>query len=304
MGFGAAPLGRLQSDQKKEGLRAVDVALDSGITFFDVSPFYGPNQAEEMLGYALQGKRDRVRICTKAGRFTETHFDFSPRAITQSFEDSLRRLQTDHVDVLLAHDIENGPPAQILGETVETLLRLREQGKCGAIGVSGYPLDVLRTVVESVPIDVVLSYCHYCLFNNHLMSELLPVAQEKGVVVINGSPLGMGLLSADGPPQWHSAPLALQEVSRQAAKLCSENGTSLARQALQFALCGQGIKTTLLGMDTVGMVRENVETLNLFPDEDMQRALKSLFEPVQGTTWHSGIDAWKDVASRQVGAHA
>jgi L-galactose dehydrogenase len=297
LGFGAAPLGRLPDTQIPGGRSAVRAAVDAGIAFFDVSPYYGPHQAEEVLGDALRGIRDGVRICTKAGRFGDREFDFSSRAITRSLDESLRRLQTDYVDVFLAHDVEHGPPEQIIGETVETLLRLKDEGKCRSIGVSGYPLDVLRTIIEACQIDVALSYCHCCLFNDHLVSELLAVVAKKGVLLINGSPLGMGLLTDEPPPPWHPAPPVLRQICREAADFCHENGSSIARHALQFALDVRGVAITLVGMESVATVTDNVETAKQRADTRMQRALASIFEPVQGISWQAATGAWMNVAS-------
>src|SRR5215212_2606696 len=107
LGFGASPLGdvfgRINAD---EGIRAVHCAIDLGVNFFDVSPYYGLTLAETRLGQALRGKRDRVILATKCGRYDEDEFDFSARRVAASVDESLRRLQTDYLDVVHAHDIE------------------------------------------------------------------------------------------------------------------------------------------------------------------------------------------------------
>ena len=110
VGFGAATLGEeYGAVDPAEGRRAVDCAIDHGINFFDVSPYYGRTLAEERLGQFLQGKRDRVVLATKAGRYDRDPpdgFDFSAERVFRSVEESLRRLRTDVIDLYLAHDIE------------------------------------------------------------------------------------------------------------------------------------------------------------------------------------------------------
>src|SRR5438034_1321689 len=85
-----------------------------------------------------------------------------------------------------------------LAETVGTLQRLKKEGKARFIGVSCYPLGLLRRAIERCELDVVISYCHYTLQNTRLVTELLPVAEVRGVGVLNASPLSMGLLTNQG----------------------------------------------------------------------------------------------------------
>src|SRR3954447_9657004 len=128
--YGASPLGGVFGDVDEEaGIACVHRALDLGINLIDVSPYYGITRAETVLGRALRGgRRDRVILCTKAGRISDTEFDFSAAHVTRSLEDSLRRLGTDYVDVLQAHDIEFADDfEQVFTETAEALDRLKQQ---------------------------------------------------------------------------------------------------------------------------------------------------------------------------------
>jgi aryl-alcohol dehydrogenase-like predicted oxidoreductase len=291
LGFGAGPLKLVRNrGEEREALYAVHRAIDLGITMFDVSPYYGPARAEEVLGKALVGRRDRVELCTKAGRIGDDNFDFSRDGIRQSLEGSLRRLRTDHIDILLAHDVEFGPPDQILGETLDALDQLKHEGLCRAVGVSAYPLHVLRRVIENRRIDVVLSYCHCCLFNTDLM-QLVPLARNRSVRVINGSPLGMGLLAGAAPIS-HPAPRELHEACRLAEDFCASRGQRLAPHALRFALNAPNIETTLVGMSTTELVESNVAVAAADADAEILASLKSIFAPVNGVTWASGRVAW------------
>src|SRR5580704_11348691 len=100
IGFGASPLGNeFRKTDPAEGVRAVHAAIDQGINFFDVSPYYGRTLAEERLGIALEGKREQVILATKCGRYDAARFDFSPARLRASIDESLCRLRTDYVDL-------------------------------------------------------------------------------------------------------------------------------------------------------------------------------------------------------------
>src|SRR5712691_1255098 len=107
LGFGASPLGSVfRPIDEVEGIRTVHTALDLGINFIDVSPFYGLTRAEAVLGKALATiPRDRYYLATKIGRYGQNEFDFSAPRVTASVDESLRRLGVDYVDLIQCHDI-------------------------------------------------------------------------------------------------------------------------------------------------------------------------------------------------------
>ncbi|MGB6607091.1 MAG: aldo/keto reductase, partial [Atribacterota bacterium] len=133
IGFGASPLGaEFGSIVPEEGKRAVDYAIDQGINYFDVSPYYGRTLAEKRLGEFLKGKRDKIILATKVGRYgisLPDGFDFSAQRIIKSVEESLQRLKTDYIDVFQIHDIEFGKKKQIIEESLPAMLKLKKQGK-------------------------------------------------------------------------------------------------------------------------------------------------------------------------------
>ena len=220
MGFGAATLGSVfRKIDESEGKRAVTAAIDRGINFFDTAPFYGVTRSETVLGEALQGRRHEIILSTKLGRYDFADFDFSAERVRTSIEESLRRLQTSYVDLLIAHDVEFGDLRQVVEETIPAMQKLKEQGKCRFIGFSGYPLKALTEVLAKVESDVdfVLSYCHFCLYNTALVDTLGPAARARGLGLINASPVASGLLTQDGPPDWHPAPQELKDAARSRA---------------------------------------------------------------------------------------
>src|SRR4051795_13561335 len=150
LSFGASSLGaEFRAIDLNEALRSVRVALDLGMNFIDTSPFYGRGLSECLLGPALKGvPRDSYYLGTKLGRYDAAHFDFSARRVVESVDVSLHRMGTDHLDVILCHDIEFVDMAQVVGETLPALRKLKEQGKVRFIGVSGYPMNIFKYVLD------------------------------------------------------------------------------------------------------------------------------------------------------------
>jgi L-galactose dehydrogenase len=288
LGFGAAPLGGAYgATSQAEANHAVRAALDLGINFFDVSPYYG--NAEEVLGRALVGiPRESYVLCTKLGRYGPSNFDFSPQKVKISVEESLRKLQTDYLDILLCHDIEFVPLGPVIDETLPSLRIEQAEGKTRFVGVSGLPLKIFTEVLEKTDLDVVLSYCHASL-NDDSLTSLLPFLESKNVGVIGASPLSMGLLTDDGPPEWHPAPPALKEAAARAAAHCRARGKSLAALALSVSLRIPGISTMLVGMPTEDQVRKNVAALDAPLDEELLAEVSEILAPVKNLTWPSGL---------------
>ncbi len=180
LSYGASSLGSVFREiNQQEGIRTVHYALDKGINYIDVSPYYGLTKAERVLGKALKGiPRDRYILSTKAGRYGEDSFDFSKKRIITSAEESLKRLQTDYIDILLLHDIEFGSYNEVIEEGIPALYQLKEQGKIRYVGVSGLPLSVFERVLQKAEIDVILSYCHYSLNDTSLL-HIVPLLEQK-----------------------------------------------------------------------------------------------------------------------------
>src|SRR5207244_10026365 len=237
-----------------------------GINFIDVSPYYGLTKAETMLGKALSTlPRDRFILARKVGRYGAEDFDFSAARVTASVDESLRRLQVDHIDLIQCHDIEFGSRDQVRHETLPALRKVREQGKARFIGITGYPLKIFRTVLDQTDVDTILSYCRYSL-NDTALETLIPYLQQKEVGIINASPLSMGLLTQRGAPDWHPAPEPLKAACVKAAAHCRSKGVDIAQLALQFSLSHPAIATTLVGTASPENLKKNVAWSEQAPD--------------------------------------
>jgi L-galactose dehydrogenase len=289
LGFGAAPLGgKYGALNEKEAVRAVRTAVDLGVNFIDVAPYYGVTRAEALLGKALKElPREQFFLSTKVGRYDDHQFDFSAARVTRSVDESLKRLRVAHIDLLLCHDIEFGSLSQIIAETIPTLQKLKRQGKARALGISGLPLTIFKKVLDRVPLDAVLSYCHYCL-NDITLVQLFPYLKAQGVGIINASPLSMGLLTANGPPAWHPAPAKIREACARAATFCRKQGVPLPKLALQFATANRDIETTLVGMVSAKEVKQNVRWLEERLDQKLLGQVQEILAPICNHTWPSG----------------
>lgn len=267
LGFGASPLGDVFSvTDPIEGARAVHQAIDHGINFFDVSPYYGATLAEQRLGTALAGRRSKVVLSTKCGRYGAEDFDFSARTVSAGVDASLARLKTDYVDLLQVHDVEFGDVEQIVNETLPALRKLQQLGKARYIGISGYSLETLVTIAKQAPVDSILSYCRYNLMVRDMDEILTPLTRERSIGLINASPLHMGLLSPSAAPTWHPAPPAIRAAGSRADEICKAHGMRLTEVALRFCLEHPFVSTTLVGMSNLQQLEENLRALE--PAED------------------------------------
>jgi L-galactose dehydrogenase len=289
VGFGSATFGNVFGHiDVDEGIRAVHFAVDSGINFFDSSPYYGTTLAETRLGEALAGRRERVILATKCGRYGLDDFDFSAKRVFTSMDESLRRLQTDYIDLFQVHDVEFGDVQQIIHETLPALRQLQQQGKARYIGVTGYPPRVLRRVAEATPVDSILTYCHYNLLNTDMDGVLTAFARERGIGLINASGLCMGILTEHGPPDWHPAPQQVRDAGKKAAEFCRHHGADLPAVALRFCLDHPYVSSTLIGMATMGQVEASLKLVQSSTDKAFLAQVEAILAPVFNYVWPSG----------------
>jgi len=289
LSFGASSLGSaFRQINKSDGLRAVHVSLESGINLLDVSPFYGLTVAETMLGEALAGvPREKYVLITKCGRYGNADFDFSAKRVTASIDESLKRLRLNHVEALLAHDIEFGDLNQIIQETIPAMRKIQQTGKVRFIGISGLPLAAFRRVADAVPLDVVLSYCHYGL-NDTALSDFIPQFKKQGIGIISASPLGMRLLSESGMPDWHPAPAAVKAACSKAVAHCRARGSNIEKLALQFALANPDIATIMVGSADPENMKRNIAWAAEPLDRKLLAEVLEIIKPVHNVTWSSG----------------
>jgi len=290
LGFGAAPLGGEYGEiDPAEAERAVHYAIDQGMTFFDTAPYYGRTVSEERLGKALEGRRKEVQVATKCSRYGLDDFDFSAKRVEESIDESLRRLRTDYVDLFQIHDIEFGDLKQVIEEAVPAARRVQESGKARYVGITGLQLKALGRVAEAAPVDTILSYARYNLMVRDLDELMTPFARERGIGLINASPLHLRILTPSGAPEWHPAAPDVKDMGRKVVELCEKHGKPAPKVALRFCLDHPYISTTLVGLATVDQVKQNLEILEEVTDRELLAEIDELVGPVMNRIWPSGL---------------
>jgi L-galactose dehydrogenase len=289
LGFGASPLGNeFGTTDEAECIRAVHRAIDLGINCFDTSPYYGRGVSETRLGKALLGRRQKAVVTTKCGRYDVDSFDFSAGRVRRSIDETLKRLQTDYVDVLFAHDVEYGDPVQVIEETIPALRAVQQAGKARAIGITGFPVKLLLTIARAVKVDAVMSYCRYNLLMDDLSAELAPFCEREGIGLFNASPLHMRVLSEKGPPEWHPAPAEVKAVARAVLASCQQRGVSVEDVALQYCLQWEGAACTVVGLSKTAHVESNVLAMKGNPTPTLLEEIAELVKPVKNRAWMCG----------------
>lgn len=289
--FGASSLGQeFRPVSLPEALESVRVALDLGMNFIDTSPFYGRGMSEVLLGIALRDvPRDQYTLCTKLGRYDRQHFDFSARRVAESIDVSLHRLGTDHLDIVLCHDIEFVPMQQIVDETIPAMKRIQQQGKARFIGFSGYPQKIFKFIIDQISVDCVLNYNNYTLQNTRFAEETVPYLKEKGVGIMSAGPFSARLLTNAPLPDWLKEPPEVKDAARRAAVHCRSQGVDIAQLALQFAIAHPDITTTVSGSANPDNIRKWSEWAAQPIDAELLHEVLAIFEPVKNIGHVEGL---------------
>lgn len=289
--FGASSLGQeFRRIDLTEALQSVHVALECGMNLIDTSPFYGRGMSEVLLGAALRDiPRDRYLLCTKLGRYDLAHFDFSARRVVESVDVSLHRLGTDHIDIMLCHDIEFVTMQQIVDETLPALRKIQQQGKVRFIGFSGYPMKIFRFILGQADVDVVLSYNQYTLQNTRFADEMVPMLKERGIGIMNAGPFSARLLTNAPLPHWLKEPEEVKAAARRAAELCNSRAVDIAKLALQFSIANPDIATTIAGSANPRNIRNWATWADEPVDEQLMAEVLEIFRPVKNIGHKEGL---------------
>ena len=298
LGFGASSLGGVfHSIREEEGIEAVHTAVDNGINFIDVSPYYGHLKAETVLGKALKDiPREKYYLSTKVGRYGHNGintWDYSAKRAQESVYESMERLNVDYIDLINVHDIEfqgdmEGGLQLIVDETLPALVELREKGIVKHVGITDLQPENLKWVVEHAPagtVESILNFCHYSL-NDTLLADYLGFFEQHNVGVINASPFSMGLLSQRGAPDWHPAGKDLQRVCAKAAAYCEEQGYPIDKLAIQFSTSlNPRIATTLFSSANPKNVLKNIQYVNEPMDEALVQKVQEIIGDQMFVRW-------------------
>ena len=291
LAFGASSLGaEFRRVTVEEALASVHVALDLGMNLIDTSPFYGRGMSEVLLGIALKEvPRDSYTLCTKLGRYDLGHFDFSAKRVAESVDVSLHRLGTDHLDIILCHDIEFVPMQRIVDETLPALRKIQQAGKVRCIGFSGYPQKIFPFICDQANVDCVLNYNQYTLQNTRFADETVPWLVERGIGVMNAGPFSARLLTDAALPVWLKEPESVKEAARRAAAACRARGTPIAKLALQFSLENPLIATTIAGSANPANIRDWATWAAEPIDRELLAEVRAIFAPVHNVGHVEGL---------------
>lgn len=295
LSFGASSLGGVFHDvDEKEAIRAVHAALDLGINYIDVAPAYGGTRSETVLGKALCGiPRDRYFLSTKIGKYTNPEkygddtLDYSRARTRHSIDESAARLGTDYFDIIHIHDIEyenRRHTEWALGEGFDAVSELKQEGRIGAVSFGIYPMDLWQRILTTMPVDAALVHNHYSLHDTRLL-DLLPVAKEKGIGLINASPFGSGLLTDRGPADWHPANAEQRAIFKRAADFCAMQGTSISKLALQFSSQHPDIPTTMFSSANPDSVERNIAWAAEPYDPALAAEVREILKPITHIDW-------------------
>ena len=320
LGFGAAPLGNMFRDiPEDEALATVNAAWDDGIRYFDNAPFYGAGLAEIRMGAALAGRpRGDYVISTKVGRLILDEVedvsardlgekgdvfrygrpnrivnDYSEAATLRSIEDSLKRLKTDHIEIVWVHDVAQDFYGDEWLDVFETarkgafraLDRLRDEGviKAWGLGVNRVePIELLLALEEPRPDGFLLAGRYTLLDHERALQRVMPEVAARGLGIVVGGPYSSGALV--GGPNFEYAPATpaiLDKVARIKA-IADRNGISMKAAGLQFALANPAVAAVIPGASKPGRIAEDRAALNETIPADFWRELRSagLVNPV------------------------
>ncbi len=297
LSFGASSLGGVFHDIKeKEAIEAVFTAIEGGMNFIDVSPYYGHYKAETVLGKALREiPRDKYYLSTKVGRYGKdgvNTWDYSAKRATESVYESMERLGIDYIDLINVHDIEfqaslPGGLQKVCDETLPALVELKKKGVVGHVGITDLQLENQKWVIdhcEEGVVESVLNFCHHCLCDDKLL-DYLDYFESKGIGIINASPLSMGLLSERGIPDWHPAPRPLVEACTKAAQHCKAKGYPIEKLAIQYSISNPRIAATLFSSANPVNVKKNIEWAEEPIDWNLVKEVQDIIGDQKRVSW-------------------
>ena len=308
LGLGTAPLGNLYAPvADDQALEVMHAAYALHVRYFDTAPLYGHGMSEHRCGEALRRyPRDSFVLSSKVGRLLQpgrdtaglpdgyadtlpfrTVYDYSYDGTMRSFEDSLQRLGTDRIDILLVHDIDvrtHGVDDQKrrFDEAVEgafkALRRLRAEGAVGAIGLGVNEVEVSIAVTDRVDIDCVLLAGRYSLLEQDALDAFLPLCVTREIGVIVGGPFNSGILatgaSGEARYDYRIAPPAIMDRVGKIEAICKRHRVPLAAAALQFPYGHPAVATVIPGAKARAEVERNIALLQVAIPADMWRELK------------------------------
>jgi aryl-alcohol dehydrogenase-like predicted oxidoreductase len=293
--LGAMMFGAMGNPDHDESTRIIHRALDAGINFVDTADVYSGGESEVIVGKALKGRRDDIVLATKANfpmSEDPNHRGNSRRWLTRAVEDSLQRLQTDHIDL---YQIHRPDPETDIEETLSALTDLIQAGKVRAIGTSTFPASEIveaqwaaerrglaRFRTEQPP---------YSIVNRVIEREVLPVTQRYGMGTLVWSPLAQGLLTGrirkgQTNATHRSASMSVHfehegklDVVEQLVKLADQAGIRMTHLAMAFAVAHPGVTSALIGPRTMDQLEDLLAGAEVTLDDEILDRIDEIAPP-------------------------
>jgi D-threo-aldose 1-dehydrogenase len=295
LGFGTAPLGDLYSRlDDATAIATIERALESGINLVDTSPLYGHGLSEHRCGTAIRRvERRELVVCTKVGRWMDPFrgrgetsgfvggqphhavVDYSYDGTMRSVEQSLLRLGTDRLDLLLIHDVDvwtHGTEAiedrfrEAMTGAYIALDRLRAEGVVSGIGIGVNEAEMCVRFAQAGSFDTMLLAGRYSLLEQPALAEFLPLARQQRIGVMLGGVFNSGILATGAVPgakyNYRDAPPDIFTKVAKIERVCTAHGVALPTAALQFALGHPAVASVVLGAQNPQEVARNVAALS------------------------------------------
>lgn len=281
--------------EKKDMVRLALEAFEKGETFFDTAEVYGPYTSEEILGEALHDVRDQVQIATKFGfdiqNGVSVGLDSRPETIRKAVDGSLRRLKTDHIDLLYQHRADPKVPVEAVAETVS---RLMEEGKVLHWGMSEVSVRTIRKAHALLPLTAIQN--EYSMWYRDVETELLPVLEELGIGLVCFCPLGRGYLTGQlsqagfsaqdvrsGMPRFSSeeALCANQKLLDFLQTKAAEKGCTMAQLSLAWLLAQRPWIVPIPGTTKLSRLEENIKAADVQFTADELKDLNEKLKQIQ-----------------------
>ncbi|OOR22617.1 aldo/keto reductase [Bacillus cereus] len=277
---------------EEEGKQMIEEAIQQGITFFDTADSYGVGRSEELVGEVLKGKRHEFVLATKGGIQPllngEVYINNEPSYLRNAVENSLRRLQTDYIDLYYLH-FTNPETSYI--DSIGELTRLKEEGKIRSIGISNVSVEQLKEANRYGDIDVVQA--PYNMLNRTAGEELLPYCIEADISFIPYGPLAFGILGGKytedfkvNEKDWRNGVNLFEENTYKSnfkkveklKGLAQENNIEMSHLALAWLLNKKGIDTVIPGGKRAAQIRESVRAVDVSLNEKVMKEIESILE--------------------------
>lgn len=295
---------------EKDAINAIETAIDLGMTTIDTAPVYGFGKSEQLVGKVTDGKREKVQILTKYGlrwNTGEGAFYFNsvdaagkevairrfagPESVIRECEASLRRLKTDFIDLYQIHWHDPTTPIE---DTMEAIVKLKEQGKIRAAGVSNYSADQMQQADKVL--DIVSNQVPYSMVLRDIETDLVPYCLEAGKSILAYSPLQRGILTGKitpsytfnegdhrpGTPYFKEPNLTrINDFLERIKPLAEDHDLSLAQLVICWTIQQPGVTSALVGARDPGQVRENVKPGDIHLGKDVVDAVSAELEDLE-----------------------